>query len=400
MLTQTAYRIIQTRQQCAVCESSNLETAIDLPDLPLTGRFSKQPMVVKPQGIGQKLLFCANCGHAQAAFQVDPSALYDETYSFRTSQSTTAKNGTAFFLNTLNALVGEKRFQCVLDVGCNDLYLLNQLKDRVEICVGVDPIWRGQEAGVSKTNFTVIGKSIEEMDFRKDLKVRPDLIVCRHTLEHIYNPSAVLENLFNIAADGAVFLFEVPGFDGLLERLRFDQIFHQHLQYFSLYSFLRMIEKSGGCYLGHRENYHDWSALCIGFKKEKTSGVTKTVKKHTLTEIKKRYGLFQNQIRTAGETLDALKTEEVYGYGAAGMLPILSYHLNNDLSDLVCVLDDDSAKEGWSYWNLPLSIQKPDKNFDWEHKNIFLTAVDNAGSILKRLLLNRPRRIIYPFNII
>ena len=90
----------------------------------------------------------------------------------------------------------------------------------------------------------------------------------------------------------------------------------------------------------------------------------------------------------------------VYGYGAAQMLPVLAYHLDNDLSLLKAVLDDDPAKDGLYYWNLPLVIRHAAAVTDLKGSSVFITAVDNVKPILVKLLAQRPRHIIYPFHII
>ena len=79
----------------------------------------------------------------------------------------------------------------------------------------------------------------------------PDLIVCRHTIEHLANPRKILQILFDLANNDAIFLFEFPALEPLVARQRFDYIFHQHLQYFSLPSFLRLIDDCGGQYIRH-----------------------------------------------------------------------------------------------------------------------------------------------------
>ena len=90
----------------------------------------------------------------------------------------------------------------------------------------------------------------------------------------------------------------------------------------------------------------------------------------------------------------------MYGYGASNMLPTLAYHLGNDLSCLKSILDDDPAKDGLYYWNLPLKIERASVIKNFKDINIFLTALDQTKPILDRLLQDRPRHIIYPLPII
>ena len=394
--------IIAKRDCCAVCGSNQLEVAIDLPGLPLTARYSEEKMDGSREGIDQWLLLCNECGHAQLAEQVNPDILYGDTYGFRTSVSATARHGTDFFLSTLDEIAPGRRFKCVVDLGCNDLYLLERLQGRADVRIGIDPVWALKENQVGDKNITVIGAAIEDVDLGSVLETPPDLVVCRHTLEHIYEPRAILQQLFAAAAKRALFLFEVPGFEAVVRRHRFDQVFHQHLHYFTLASFQRLIEEAGGVYMSSWENYHDWGALLVAFakranpqeSKEKASSV------FDVPTIRERYVIFRRQLSTTNEVLKSLEGTTVYGYGAAQMLPVLAYHLDNDLSLLTAVLDDDPAKDGLYYWNLPLVIRHTAGVTDLEAASVFITAVDNVKPILNKLLVRRPRHIIYPFHII
>ncbi|MBL7131599.1 MAG: methyltransferase domain-containing protein [Candidatus Omnitrophica bacterium] len=394
---------LANREECALCRGRQFEIAIELPNLPLTGIYSKEPMKDVVTGIDQQLLICTECGHAQLGKEVPAGVLYGGDYSFRTSTSATAQQGTSFFLSMLEEIAPAKRFKCILDVGCNDLYLLKQLEDRAETRVGIDPLWALEKDRIDGKDIILIGAGIEDVDLDSALEVSPDLVICRHTLEHIAEPQVVLQKLINAAAREALFLFEVPGFEPLLHKLRFDQVFHQHLQYFTLASFKRLLEEVGGVFISHRENYHDWGSLLVAFGKRK-----KDQKKDSkifsplfdVAEIQKRYIIFKQQMSTTHDVLKSFKGTVIYGYGAAQMLPILAYHLGNDLSLLTAVLDDDINKDNLYYWNLPLIIRHTSKMTDLESASVFITAIDNVRTILDKLMTRRPRHIIYPFQII
>lgn len=389
------------RTHCCVCNGSLVE-AIDLPALPLTETYCRQPVADPLPGIDQKLMFCPACSHGQLATQISPKVLYGANYCFRTSASATARKGTQFFLSVLDEVASKRQFNCVLDLGCNDLHLLSQLKDRASVRIGIDPVWRGREAEREDADIFVYGNSIEDIPLA-DLPARPDLVICRHTLEHIQEPRAVLELLMKVATPDALFIFEVPGFDGLIRRLRFDQVFHQHLQYFSLASFLRLLEALGAKFLLHRENFHDWGAMAVAFMRSDQGKTAPTeVARPTLDEITSRYALFRGQMATTNEILIGLKGTTVYGYGAAQMLPVISYHLGNDLSQLTAVLDDDPDKDGLGYWNLAVKVMPSSRVPDLSEASVLITAIDNVQPIMIRLLTNakRPRHIIYPLHLI
>jgi len=387
------------RERCAICDGG-IESAIDLPGLPLTDTYCREPVEKPLSAIDQRLLFCPDCGHGQLETQVAPQVLYGANYCFRTSASATARKGTQFFLSVLDEVAPTRRFRCVLDLGCNDLFLLSQFKDRADIRIGIDPVWKGRESDREDSSIILYGSNVEDIVLSK-LPEKPDLVVCRHTLEHIFEPRATLNLLLDAAAPDALFVFEVPGFDGLISRFRFDQIFHQHLQYFSHASFLCLLQTVGAQFLLHRENYHDWGAMAVAFTRSEAGGaIPGRARRPSLNAIQMRHKLFRDQMAATSATLGALEAEKIYGYGAAQMLPVLAYHMNTDFSELAAVLDDDPAKDGIGYWNLPVKVMPSSRAHDISDASVLITAVDNVQPIMTKLLVNRPRHIVYPFHII
>lgn len=391
------------RNSCSICGSLNLEIVFDLPELPLTGKFSDKPLKSLPLGIDQNLIICIDCEHVQLKHQVNPTILYDEKYNFRTSKSTTARKGTTFFLSMLDELLPDKKFECVLDLGCNDMYLLKQLKGRAKLRVGIDPILSGDKENDFDGDIQIIGDYIENLDLNVEIESIPDLIVCRHTLEHIYDPKIVLTQLMDFASDDAIFIFEVPGFDTLFQKYRFDQVFHQHLQYFSVHSFKRLIDEIGAHYISHKINVHDWGALLIAFSKSPIKdkiNSQKDIYSYNAEIIREKYSSFLEQMSLSQNILKSLGNTPLYGYGAAQMLPVLAYHLKLDFESIIGILDDNIAMDGLFYWNLPLEIMSSSKVKDFENASVLITAVDNALSILNKLSKKSPRHIFYPLQLI
>ena len=387
---------------CGVCGESALEEVIYFPKLPLTGIYTPVLPVEMIPDFDQKLMVCKSCGHAQTGFQLPADILYSADYSFRTSTSIKAQQGSNFFINALESFAGDRKFKCLLDLGCNDLYLLKRLGNWADIRIGIDPIWKGHEHENQEPNIQVIGSTIESIDFQKTFgQQRPDLVVCRHTLEHIGSPLMVLQKVFEFAADDALFIFETPGFDVLVNRYRFDQVFHQHLQYFNLSTFQRLIIEIGAEYLGFKENYHDWGALLVAFRKPKKKYVYSDLSpgQFNLPAIQARYRIFQKQFDTANEVLESFKNTLIYGYGAAQMLPVLAYHMRNNLNSLTAIIDDDPNRNGWYYQNLIPPIRNSANISDLQAATVVVTAMDNIQPILSKLLALRPRHILVPLNL-
>ena len=117
-------------------------------------------------------------------------------------------------------------------------------------------------------------------------------------------------------------------------------------------------------------------------------------------QIKRGYNQFSLHMKNLGTYLKSLRGEKVVGYPATLMLPVLSYHLNNDLSDLLCIIDSDQKKDGLYYLNLPIVIRSLKKIKDFSDINILMTAVNTGRVLLPVLERFSPKRIIFPLNTI
>lgn len=386
--------IVAHRTSCGVCGGAELEQVLDLPSLPLTGMFSTTPGTPEGSSFDQQLLLCEDCGHLQLEAQVSPELLYSSEYSFRTSRSAPARRGAAAFAEFVWSIAGERIFNCVLDVGSNDSYLLELLSGRAANRVGVDPIWAGREAEVEAAGIRVIGAPIESVD-AGDIGAPPDLVVCRHVMEHLFSPRDLLQKLRQIATDDAIFVFEVPDLDVLLERLRFDQVFHDHLQYFSLASLVRLLEETGMRYLSHTNSSVYPSAVMIAFSPAAEGGTPPVSSPPTKALVDDRIGLFTAEMTTVRAQMEQINGP-IHGYGAAEDLPTLLYHLGCGPDALDVVFDDDPAKDGLFYRSLLVPIRCQDGGMDLTGAGFLVTAIDHAPAIARSLEAWSPNRVITP----
>jgi hypothetical protein len=123
--------------------------------------------------------------------------------------------------------------------------------------------------------------------------------------------------------------------------------------------------------------------------------------KYNINEIKSYYRMFRENLVSFRRLVDASHFRRpIYGYGAAEMLPVLAYHLETDLSFLTAILDDNPARDGWYYQNLPTPIWYADRVDDLSDATVMLTAIDNAVPILTKLFQRRPKQILLPLNLI
>jgi hypothetical protein len=201
-----------------------------------------------------------------------------------------------------------------------------------------------------------------------------------------------------------VFFFQFPILNTLLETGHFDHIFHQHVNVFSYRSLQYMLESVGCELIDHTINYQLWGSVLIAFKKK----LRNSVGEHpfapcTEEAVRTGYALFKENLAVTRKYLQQAKGRKIYGYGAALMLPVLSYHLKDDFSSFTCVLDDDKRKDGLYYINLPVRITSAENVPDLTDAVVFITAIaamNDVRQILAKVLARNPRQVIVPLNVI
>ncbi len=387
------------RSHCVICGKKSSSPVVQLPDFPITETYTTKRITEKVGFVDQNLLFCKNCGHGQNANVIDVELQYGKSFSyyFRTSQSQTAHESTNFFINFLSKIAGKRYFKTIVELGCNDLHLLKMIKSKAEKLIGIDPILKGKEKEFSDEKVMAIGDFFENVTLKDDI----ELVICKDTLEHVPDPVVFVKKIVDRTGPNALFLFQFPILETLLAGCRFDQVFHQHLNYFSLRSILHMLDQLGCELISYVINQDHWGAILIAFQKKRNRPVAVDVRLIAPSEIKKRYGVFKDNMSVIQRRLSFLKDELLFGYGAALMLPVLSYHLNNDFSDFKCIIDDDKRKDGLYYVNLPVPVRSREHILDEEIKNsiVLLTAINSSGNvrkILPKLIEISPKQIILP----
>lgn len=116
----------------------------------------------------------------------------------------------------------------VVEVGCGKGVFFDMMLNEGIDCWGFDPTYEGNNQRIKKVYFDESRKGIAA-----------DVIIMRHTLEHITKPFSFLHTIAK-ANDYKGFLFvEVPTFDWIVNKQAFWDIFYEHCNYFT--------EQSLGC---------------------------------------------------------------------------------------------------------------------------------------------------------
>ena len=171
--------------------SDSYDLLWDLKNFPLTEQLGK--FSTKTPHFDQQLLISKRNGQVFLGNIVPTNDLYTENdYTYRTETSFASIKNISVFESFFHEVIKSKQISSLIDVGGNDLGLAKKLKHLSNKTYVIDPI-NSSIDGETVDGIKVIGKMTEEINF-SDLK--PDVIVSRHTLEHIEDPKKVIKQWF------------------------------------------------------------------------------------------------------------------------------------------------------------------------------------------------------------
>lgn len=388
-------------KSCNACGSTNLDQIWNLPAFPLTGVYIENSCVAGFENrFNQELQYCESCSHAQLGNQIDPIFLYRETYTHRTSESPISTAGNRFFLEFINSETVGLNFNQVLEVGCNDLFLLENISCEIRNKSGIDPIWPNGMTEI-ESGIKLWGGFAESTDYSNLLVDKIDLILTAHTFEHVINPRLAMETLKDYISDDCLLFIEVPSAERMLQQRRMDQVFNQHVNYYSINSLVALFAPYGFELEKSDYNFSYWGGTQLLKFTKKTLNSRRAA---PVSSPSKQF--YQSAISDFTASMNVTKSQiinvngMVYAYGAAQMLPVLAYHLGDSFNCLSGIVDDNISRCGKYFPEIDYKIQVLESITNLKNSSILLTALDSARPILKKLLQLETRSIILPLGII
>ncbi len=191
-----------------------------------------------------RLAFCSSCGFVtNTAFEpgrAEYSQRYEETQGF-------SPTFMAFARELAERWVGEYDLQdrTVLEIGCGKgEFLIEMARAGAGHCIGIDP-------GVHPERIDdPVAEGIDWIvDFYDEryTHLDADVVICRHTLEHIPNVADFMSTIRSAIGDrpDTVVLFELPDVQRVLDEVAFWDMYYEHCSYFSLGSLARLFRRTG-----------------------------------------------------------------------------------------------------------------------------------------------------------
>lgn len=203
-----------------------------------------------------RLAACAACGFV-ANLDFDPRwSAYAPEYEDQQSFSPTFNSFAAGLARDWIDRFGLEGKRAV-EIGCSKGDFLALLADLGGMeTVGIDPsALPGRVAPPSRGSMRLIQAYFGP----EHLDLPAEMIVCRHTLEHIRPVAATLAMMRAMAeaTPGAVLCLEVPDATRVWREAAFEDVYYEHCSYFTPGSLARALRRAGFAVVGLRRDYGD-----------------------------------------------------------------------------------------------------------------------------------------------
>jgi 2-polyprenyl-3-methyl-5-hydroxy-6-metoxy-1,4-benzoquinol methylase len=236
--------------RCLACDSLHLVPYLDLGAQPLANAYRKIGHETPLPRYPLELRFCARCWHSQLSLAVDREAIFRHYLYVSGTTDTFRRHCRDLALEALARLTARSRFDPrVLDIACNDGTLLEQFRSLGAEVVGVDPA-ENLQAETNRKGIAVVSKfwgtrpvTDEVLYILGDKQL--DIITATNVLGHVPDPLAFLRECHVALEHDGLVVVEAPPVSEILARGQFDQVYHEHVSYFSARSFRTLAERAG-----------------------------------------------------------------------------------------------------------------------------------------------------------
>jgi SAM-dependent methyltransferase len=228
---------------CRVCGGPNLELAIDLGTQPWANDFLTPDKAGSEAYYPLRVLHCADCETAQLDYTVRKEVLFGD-HTYLSGVTRTLREHFEHTAATVDkAYFAGRTTKSVLDIGSNDGTQLAAFK-----ALGYDVL--GVESSRSTARFAnERGISTLNVFFNEtvanQLARRFDVINAAGVFFHLEELHSVTEGVRLALADDGVFVVQALYMRNIVRNLAFDQIYHEHLLYYTASTLSRLLARHG-----------------------------------------------------------------------------------------------------------------------------------------------------------
>jgi hypothetical protein len=231
---------------CQVCGGEKLETVLSLGYMPPVNQMVPVGKVqTQLPWFPTNLLYCPDCELVQLGLAVDPVIIFPPEYPYTSGMTKLLRDNFAELYAESSKMLGLTKDDLCIDIGSNDGTLISNFQKGGHCILGIEPTDVSKianERGIP-TIQRYFGK-----DVAREVKAKhgaAKVVTAANCFAHIEDVHAIVDGILEMLAPDGVFISESHYLIGLLDRLQYDTIYHEHLRYYSVGSLKHLLEMHG-----------------------------------------------------------------------------------------------------------------------------------------------------------
>jgi len=339
---------------CRSCGNTNLKRVVSLGYQPLANNLLNKKYD-KCDLYPLEVNYCQKCHNCQLSVAVDPKKMFSNyLYTSSTSKSFREHFITATKKYIKDFKLNKKSY--VIDIGSNDGVALIPFKDLgFKNILGIEPA-KNLAKIANKRKIKTFNGFLNKKNLKK-FKKNADLILASNVFAHADDLKEMAECMMKMIKKNGTIVIEVQYLLNTLKDVTFDNIYHEHYNYWSLTSLVYFFKQfSAVIYKAERVNTHGGS-IRVYIKKNKKTKIDKSVKLLLNEESNfgiKKYETYQDfakkvyKIRSnVRKNISVLKknNKNIIGYGspAKATTALNFFGISNEID---CIIEDNKLKQG------------------------------------------------------
>jgi len=232
------------KTQCRVCGNMKLQHVLSLGNSPLANNLLNSPNKAT-EIYPLEMKYCPECHNCQLSCVVPPEEMF-ANYLYVSGTSPSFRKHFEDAAQKYIQRFGLEQKSLVIDIGSNDGIALKPFKDRGIRVLGVEPA--ENIAKIANENGIKTIHSYFDDDAKSEIwwsEGWADIITASNVFAHADDLEGIARRAFGILKRDGVFIVEVQYLLDTLKDLTFDNIYHEHVNYWSVTSLKKFFDRLG-----------------------------------------------------------------------------------------------------------------------------------------------------------
>ena len=377
--------------ECRSCGNTDLKRVVSLGYQPLANNLTNKKNE-KCDLYPLEVNYCNKCHNCQLSVAVDPKKMFSN-YLYTSSTSKIFRD---HFIKAAKKYSKElklnKKNSYIIDIGSNDGVALKPFLDSgFKKVLGIEPA-KNLAKLANKNKIKTFNGFLEKKNIKK-IKKNADLILASNVFAHSDKLKEMAECMLSLLSKKGTIVIEVQYLMNTLKDLTFDNIYHEHYNYWSLTSLVYFFNQfDAKIFRSEKVNTHGGS-IRVYIKKDKKVKIETSVKKMLKEEEKfgiknfKTYRKFGEKVYKIKENVLANikslkdKNKIIIGYGAPAKATT-ALNFFGISKEINFIVEDNKLKHNKFIPGVQIPIKN--KSYIKNKKNILLVLAWNFFNDIKK----------------